>query len=102
MLRNSSGSSQMVWYVRSLSPRDTKFTGTIQYNIGGAQGANFHGDKLRELPNPTPCRDEIIPDPDSISLSILNFPLGKEQEIDFAAYDPPEPMHSPAEGADPV
>ena len=74
----------------------------MQYNIGSAQGASFHGDKLRELPDPTPCPDEIIPDPDSLPLSILNHPLGKKHEIDFAAYDPPELTHSPPEGSDPV
>jgi len=74
----------------------------VQYNISNAQGANFHGDKLRELPDPIPCRDEIIPDPDSIPLSILNHPLGKKLEIDFAAYDPPELTLSPTEGIDPV
>lgn len=66
------------------------------------QGAALHGDKLRELPDPTPCRDEIIPDPDSIPLSILNYPLGKKQEIDFTAYDPPELTLSRVEGADSV
>ena len=74
----------------------------MQYNIGSAQGASFHGDKLRELPDPTPCPDEIIPDPDSLPLSILNHPLGKKHEIDFAAYDPTELTHSPPEGIDPV
>ena len=71
----------------------------MQYNIGSAQGASFHGDRLRELPDPTPCRDEIIPDPDSIPLSILNHSLGKEHEVDFAAYDSPEIT---AGGVDPL
>jgi hypothetical protein len=99
----SSGSSQRVWYVYFPPlPRSTDFTNPMQYNIGSAQGASFHGDKLRELPDPTPCRDEIIPDPDSIPLSILNHPLGGKNEIDFAAYDPPELTLSPAEGDDPM
>lgn len=72
----------------------------MQYNIGHSHGAHFHGDKLRELPDPIPCSDELMPDPDSIPLSILNHPLGKEHEIDFAAYDPPEITLSPVEGVD--
>lgn len=90
--------------VRALTPalKDMNLTGPIQYNIGGVQGATLYGDELRELPNPTPCKDEIIPDPDSIPLSILNYPLGKRQEIDFAAYDSPGSTHSPMEEAYPV
>ena len=80
----------------------TDFTGSTQYNISCVEGAVFRGDKLRELPDPTPCRDEIIPDPDSIPLFILNYPLGKKQEPDFAAYDPPELALSPTDGVDPV
>ena len=78
------------------------FTGRVQYNISCVEGAIFHGDKLRELLDPIPCRDEIIPDPDSIPLSILNRPVGKRQEIDFAAYDLPELTPSRTEGTDPV
>ena len=74
----------------------------LQYNICSANGRIFHGDKLRKLPDPIPCRDEIIPNPDSIPLTVLNHPLGISQEIDFAAYDPPEVTLSPAEGGDPV
>ena len=93
----------MVWYVYSFSlPRDAGFMGSIQYNIGCVEGATFHGKKLQELPYPMPCRDEIIPDPDSIPLSILNYPLGKKHEVDFAAYDSPELTHSPTEGTVPV
>ena len=93
----------MVWYVYWFSlPRYADLTFSIQYNIGCVEGATFHGNKLRELPYPTPCRDEIIPDPDSIPLSILNHPLGKKHEVDFAAYDPPELTHFPAEGTVPV
>ena len=61
-------------------------------------GTNFHGDKLRELPDPIPARDEIIPDPDSIPLTILNHPLGKKHEIDFGAYDEPVPVPPSDEG----
>lgn len=63
---------------------------------------NFDGDKLRELPDPTRCRDEIIPNPESIPLSVLNHPLGTRHEVDFAAYDQPEITLSPVEGGDPV
>ena len=44
----------------------------------------------------------MIPDPDSIPLSVLNHPLGLAQEIDFGAYDPLESTLPPVEGADPV
>lgn len=67
---------------------------SLQYNIASA-GVTFRGDKLRKLPKPTPCRDEMIPNPDSTSLSILNHPLGVKDEIDFAAFDPTEPSFSP-------
>ena len=98
----SSGSSQRVWYVYSLSrPKGTNFTSFVQYNISN-QGASFCGDKRRELPDPTPCRDGIIPDPDSIPLSILNHPLGKRLEIYSAAYDSPELALPPTEGANPL
>ena len=87
----------------SLSPPvNTGFTDFLQYNICSVYGLFFHGDKLRELPDPIPCRKEIIPNPDSIPLTVLNHPLGRSQEIDFAAYDPPEVTFSPAEGGDPV
>jgi hypothetical protein len=56
-------------------------------------------DQLGELLNPTPCRDEIIPDPDSIPLDILHYPTEARCEIDFSAYDLPELTLSSAEGA---
>ncbi|KAF9781672.1 hypothetical protein BJ322DRAFT_1161455 [Thelephora terrestris] len=69
------------------------------YNTASTPGA-FH--QLQDLSEPIPCREEIIPDPDSIPLSILHNPLKKRHEIDFAAYDPPELTLSPAEGAHPL
>ena len=57
---------------------------------------------LMGLLDPVPCRDEIIPDADSVPLSVLNYPLGKRHEIDFSAYDPLELTLSPAEEARPV
>jgi hypothetical protein len=78
------------------------FTSSVKYNIGSVDGPFFDGDRLRELRDPIPCQDEIIPDPDLVPLSILNYPLGKELKVDFAAYDPPEVTLSPMEGAHPV
>ena len=60
----------------------------------------FHGDKLRELPDPIPARDEIIPDPDSVPLTVLNHPLGTKHEVDFGAYEEQAPVAPPGEGAD--
>lgn len=77
------------------------FTDFLQYSIAHT-GVAIHGDKLRELPEPIACRDEIIPNPDSTPLSILNHPLGTKHEIDFAAYDPTELSLSPEGGDDPV
>lgn len=75
----------------------------MKYNIGNAHGDNFNQrDLLQGLQDPIPCRDDVIPGLDSISLSILDHPLGKRHEIDFAAYDPPELTSSPMEGAHPV
>jgi len=76
--------------------------GSLQYNHCSAHGLTFHGDKLRELPDPKPCKYETIPDPDSIPLSILNHPLGKRHEKNFSAYDPPEVTHCAAEEGDPL
>ena len=69
--------------------RDASFTDFAKYNIA-SKHFTFDGDNLRKLPDPVPCRDEMIPDPDSIPLSILNYPPGKRREINFAVYDPPE------------
>jgi len=63
------------------------FTNLFQFQIGHENGSVFHGDKLRELPDPIPARDEIIPDPDSIPLTVLNHPLGTKHEVPCAAYE---------------
>ena len=63
------------------------FTNLSQYQICHESGTVFHGDKLRELPDPIPARDEIIPDPDSLPLTILNHPLGTKHESPCTAYE---------------
>lgn len=73
----------------------------MQYNFCSTHGPVFEEDQFKELNDPIPCRDELIPDPDSIPLSVLNQPLGKRHEINFAAYDPPEPTLPPTEGDHP-
>jgi hypothetical protein len=83
----------------SAVPRNTEFTRAIKYKLP-CEG--FFEPRLPELPDPISCRDEIIPDPDSISLSVLNHSPGKRLEIDFAAYDPPEITFLSSEGAHPV
>ena len=54
-----------------------------------SEGGVFLGDKLRELHDLIPEDSEIIPDPDSVPLSVLNYPIGNKHETDFAAYDSP-------------
>lgn len=77
-------------------------TVTVQYSRR-SEDVGFHGDRLRSLPDPVPTKNEIIPDPDSIPLSILNHPIGNKHEVDFAAYDSPPPtVSSPADGPDAV
>lgn len=65
-------------------------------------GALFSGENLRGLQYPIPCRDEIIPDPDSVPLSVLHYSTKERCRVDFSAYDPPEPTPPPAEGTHPV
>jgi len=73
---------------------------TIQYSVAN-EGEGFHGDKLRALPDPIPARDEIIPNLDSVFMSVLIHPIGNKYEIDFAAYDSPIPtVPPPADGPD--
>ncbi|KAF9654056.1 hypothetical protein BDM02DRAFT_1189800 [Thelephora ganbajun] len=67
------------------------------YQIAHEKGPFFDGDQLRELPDPVPVREEIIPDPDSVPLTILNHPLGTKHEIDFGAYDEQVPVAPPSE-----
>ena len=77
-------------------------TAVVQYNLCSGDGG-FHGDKLRALPDPIPARNEIIPDPDLIPLSVLNHPIGNKYEVDFAAYDSPTPtVFTSVEGPDAV
>ena len=72
----------------------------LQYRIA-SEGDGFYGDKLRELPDPIPANSDIIPDQESIPLSVLNHPIGKKHEIDFAAYDSPTPaVPSSVDGPD--
>ena len=86
----------------SLHRKITDFPCYVKYKIFNADGDSFYGDKLRGLQDQMPCKDEIIPDPDSIPPSILKFPPVKRNEINFAAYDPPEPTLLPMEGTYPV
>ena len=77
-------------------------TVTTQYSIS-SEDTGFHGDRLRSLPDPVPVKNEIIPDPDSVPLSVLNHPIGSKHEKDFAAYDCPAPtVSSPVDGPDAV
>jgi hypothetical protein len=71
---------------------------SVKYNLGSVHGVSFDGDRLRNLPESATCGEGMIPDPDSIPLSVLNHPPGKRHEINFAAYDLPEFTFSPAEG----
>lgn len=103
MLRINSGSSQKVWYVRSpLLLRGADSTDFVKFDIASEPGYSFYADQLREPTGRVCCGDEIIPDPDSIPLTVLNHPRGKMLEINFAAYDPPEPSDLSMEGGHPV
>jgi len=85
-----------------LPHRRVAFTKLSQYQIAYESGSVFHGDRLRELPDPIPARDEIIPDPDSIPLTVLNHPLGTKHEVDFGAYEKQVPAPPSGEGPDAV
>ena len=63
------------------------FTNPPQYQIFHECGPRFDGKRLRELPDPIPARDEIIPDPDSIPLTILIYPLGLKHEGPLDVYN---------------
>ena len=77
-------------------------TATIQYSMC-SDGYSLNGDKLRILPDPTPADSEIIPNQDSVPLSVLNHPIGDRHETDFAAYDsPPSTVPPPSDGPDAV
>lgn len=61
----------------------------MKYNLFATDDSfDYHANEFREVPDST-CIDNavVIPDPDSIPLSVLNHPLGKRDEINFAAYD---------------
>lgn len=75
----------------------------LKYKIASEHGDRFNRDLLREVSDLATCRDELIPDPASIPLSILDHPLGKQRVIDFATYGPLElALSGPSEGAHPV
>ena len=83
--------------------RNTDFMRSAKYNLGSARGLFFPNDQLRELPDPIPCRNDVIPEPDSIPPeSVLNNPISKRLEINLAAFRPPEPTLSSAENDHPV
>ena len=71
-----------------------------QFQIAHEKGEIFNGDQLRDLPEPTPARDEIVPDPDSIPLTVLNYPLGTKHEVDFSAYEEKGAVPPSEEGHD--
>ena len=85
------------------TPRRAKFTVSVKYKIRSSESNDgLFKAKFPEMPMPMPSRDEIIPDPDSISLSVLNHPPEKRLEIDFAAYDPPNATLSVFEETHPL
>ena len=93
----------LVRVLTSTTPRSAEFTGSVKYKIRSGKGYDgLFKAKFPEMPKSIPSRDEIIPDPDSIPLSVLNNPPGKRLEIDFAAYDPPEATLSALEETHPV
>ena len=81
---------------------DTDSIDFVKYDICSEHGIFFFDHKQLRTLDLFPIRNEMIPDPDSIPLSILNHPLGKRHEINFSAYDPPKLTLSPVEGAHPV
>ena len=85
------------------TPRSAEFTVSVKYKIRSSESnEGLFKAKFPERPTPIPSKDEIIPDPDSIPLSVLNNPPGKRPEIAFAAYDPPEATLSALEETHPV
>ena len=73
-------------------------TNLSQYQLYNKNGAALHRDQLRELPDPIPARDEIIPDPDSVPLAVLVHPLGTKHEIPLGAYEEELPALPSEEG----
>ena len=85
--------------------------GSAKYNLGSARGLFFPDDQLRELPDPIPCQNDIIPEPDSIPpKSVLNnpirirvkIPIRERSKINFGAFRPPVPTLSSTESDHPV
>ena len=104
--QNFEAQSQFETFARGLvrvltpaTPRNTEFTGAVKYKI---LSEGLFKVRIPERQNMISCGDEIIPDPDSIPLSVLNHPPGNRLEINFAAYDPPEVTLSPLEASHPV
>ena len=85
MPKNSSRSSRRAWCVFLLPHSYTILINLSQYQIVYESGIIFDGKRLRELPDPIPARDEIIPNPDSIPLTVLTHPLGKKHEAPLTA-----------------
>jgi len=67
-----------------------------------SDGFYLKGDKARALPDPIPAQSDIIPDQNSIPLSVLNHPIGNRHETDFAAYDFPTSEIPSSDGLDAV
>ena len=82
--------------------RDVDFMHGVKYKNFREAEKSFDGDEFQGLEGPTPCRDEIIPDPDSIPLSVLYHPTTERYKINLAAYDPPEPVLPHVEGTHPL
>ena len=62
----------------------------MKYKIGSVCQYTCSLHVPQDLPGLTPDTGCEFPDPESIPLSVLEHPLGKRHEINFAAYDPPE------------
>ena len=89
-------------------------TATIQYSMYN-KGDRLSRDKLRISPDllwgpiadltsdPISAISEVIPNQDSVLLSVLNHPTGNRDETDFAGYDPSTSTASPSvDGPDAV
>ena len=98
MPKSSSKSSRRAWCVFLLPHSYTGFINLPQYQIIFESGLYFDGKRLRELPDPIPARDEIIPNPDSIPLSILIHPLGTKHEGPLTACEGGVPAPSSEDG----
>ena len=98
MPRSSSRASRRAWCVFLLPYNHAPFTNLSQYQIGFENGNVLHGDRLRDLPDRIPARDDIIPDPDSIPLTVLNYPLGTRYEDPLAGLEEQVPAPLSEEG----